>query len=123
MMNFPHQPDQLTTAWLTDTLRQAGVLHKARVVSFERKPISETAALLGQNIIIRLTYDAPEDTVPRSLFAKFALADADKRAHWRTSYIQEVLFYQQFAQRAALPTHARISASLMTRLAISFGDV
>ena len=94
-MDFPHQPDQLTPAWLTDTLRQAGVLHKARVVSFERKPIAETAGLLGQNTIIRLTYHEPEASAPLSLFAKFALADAGQRAHWRTSYVQEVLFYQQ----------------------------
>jgi len=103
-MNFPHQPDQLTAAWLTDTLRQAGVLNGADVASFEVKPLSETAGLLGQNTIIRLAYDTPEDTAPRSLFAKFALADADKRAYWRTSYVQEVLFYQQFAQQVALPT-------------------
>ena len=51
-MNFPYQPEQLTAEWLTDTLRQAGVLHKARIVSFEVKLLSETAGLLGQNTII-----------------------------------------------------------------------
>jgi hypothetical protein len=104
MVNFPHQPEHLTAAWLTDTLRQARVLNEARVVSFEVKPLSETAGLLGQNTIIRLTYDTPEDTAPPSLFAKFALVDAENRAYWRTSYLQEVLFYQQFAQQVALPT-------------------
>ncbi|MCE7988813.1 MAG: DUF1679 domain-containing protein [Caldilinea sp. CFX5] len=104
MMNFPHQPEHLTAGWLTDTLRQAGALHEAQVTSFEVKPISETAGLLGQNAIIRLAYDSPEDTAPPSLFAKFALADAGQRAYWRTSYVQEVLFYQRFAQRVALPT-------------------
>jgi hypothetical protein len=104
MMNFPYQPDQLTTAWLTDTLRQAGVLDKANVVSFEVKPLSETAGLLGQNTIIRLAYDTPEASAPPSLFAKFALADVRQHVHWRTSSIQEVRFYQRFAQRVALPT-------------------
>lgn len=101
-MNFPHQPDQLTAAWLTDTLRQAGVLHKARVVSFERKPISETAGLLGQNTIIRLTYDTPEASAPLSLFAKFAVSNTGLHVHLRSFYIQEVRFYQRFAQRVAL---------------------
>jgi len=50
-MNFPHQPEQLTAAWLTDTLRQAGVLNGANVASYEVKPLSETAGLLGQNTI------------------------------------------------------------------------
>lgn len=103
-MSFPHQPDQLTAAWLTDTLREAGVLHAAHAVSFEVKPFAETAGLLGQNMIVRLAYDMPEDTAPQSIFAKFALADAEKRAGWRTSYVQEVRFYQQFAQQVALPT-------------------
>ena len=103
-MNFPHQPAQLTAEWLTDTLRRAEALNEARVVSFEVRPFAETAGLLGQNMIIRLAYDTPDDTAPRSMFAKFALADADKRAGWRTSYVQEVLFYQRFAQRVALPT-------------------
>lgn len=91
-MNFPHQPEQLTAEWLTDTLRQAGVLNEARVESFEVKPLSETAGILGQNTIIRLAYDTPEDTAPQSLFAKFALSDAEQRAYWRTSYVQEVLY-------------------------------
>jgi hypothetical protein len=41
-MNFPHQPEHLTAAWLTDTLCQVGALHEARVVAFEVKPLSET---------------------------------------------------------------------------------
>jgi hypothetical protein len=96
-VNFPYQPEQLTADWLTATLRQAGVLNEARVVSFEIKPLSETAGLLGQNKIVRLAYDTPEDTAPQSLFAKFALADPVHRANWRTSYLQEVRFYQRFA--------------------------
>lgn len=103
-MNFPHQPDQLTAEWLTDALRQAGVLNEARVVSFEVKPLSDTAGLLGQNTIIRLAYDTIEESAPQSLFAKFALSDAENRAYWRTSYVQEVLFYQRFAHQVALPT-------------------
>lgn len=103
-MNFPRQPEYLTADWLTDALRQAGVLNEARVASFEVKPLSETAGLLGQNTMIHPAYDTHEESAPQSLFAKFALADADKRASWRTSYLQEVRFYQDFAHRVALPT-------------------
>jgi hypothetical protein len=103
-MSFPYQPDQLTTEWLTDTLRQAGALHKARVASFEVKPLSEALGIIGQNTIIRLAYDAIEDTAPQSLFAKFALSDAEQRANWRVTYQQEIRFYQQFVRRVALPT-------------------
>lgn len=103
-MTFPRQPEELTAAWLTETLRRAGVLHVARVVSYEVRPFAETAGLLGQNMIVRLAYDTPEEAAPQSIFAKFALANADKRAGWRTSYVQEVRFYQHFAQRVALPT-------------------
>lgn len=118
-MHFPHQPEQLTAEWLTGTLRQAGVLHAAQVASFAVKPLSETLGLLGPNTIIRITYDTPEVCAPQSLFAKFALADAGHCANWRTSYVQEVLFYQNFPSGRLCPPHARISASLMTRLATS----
>ena len=62
MMTFPHQPEQLTTAWLTDTLRQAGALHEARVVSFEIKPLSDMVGIVGQNTIINLVYDTTGET-------------------------------------------------------------
>ena len=103
-MNFPHQPEQLTAEWLTETLRRAGVLHAARVVSFAVKPLPEALGILGQNMIIGSACHTPEDTAPPSLFAKFALADAGLRADWRTSYRQEVHFYQRFAPWVALPT-------------------
>ena len=48
-MSFPYQPEQLTAEWLTDTLRQAGVLHEAQVVSFVVKPLPETAGIAGKN--------------------------------------------------------------------------
>lgn len=61
-MNFPHQPDQLTAAWLTDTLRHAGALHEARVVSFEVEPLSDTVGIVGQNTIINLVYNTTGET-------------------------------------------------------------
>ena len=103
-MNFPQQPEQVTAEWLTDTLRQAGVLHEARVVSFEVKPLSGIQGALAQNTIITLDYDTFEDDAPQSIFAKFASSDSERRAVLRRIYMQEVRFYQQFAHRVDFPT-------------------
>ena len=103
-MNFPHQPDQLTAKWFTETLRQAGVLKNASVKSFEVKKLSGIQGALAQNTIITLSYDIVEDDAPRSIFAKFASSDPEHRTTFRNVYMQEVRFYQQFAHRVDFPT-------------------
>lgn len=103
-MNFPHQPEYLTAAWLTDTLRQAGVLDRASVRSFEFKPRADAIGLTSQNTIIGLTYDIYEENAPQSLFVKFAFSNSEQRAQMQVAYAQEILFYQQFAQRVRLLT-------------------
>ena len=107
-MNFPYQPEQLTAEWLTDTLRQAGVLNGTHITSFEVKPLSETAGIVGQNTIIRLAYDKRDDAAPKSIFAKFALATEERRTHWQYKYINEVQFYKEFAHQLDVSTpHSR----------------
>lgn len=103
-MNFPHQPEQLTTEWLTGTLRQAGVLNGARVTAFEVQSLSETAGIIGQNTILRLDYDKGGDTAPNSIFAKFTLPSEERRTHWRNMYIKEVQFYKEFVHQVDVPT-------------------
>ena len=103
-MDFPYQPEQLTAEWLTDTLRQAGVLNGTHITSFEVQPLSETAGIVGQNTIIRLAYDKSDDTAPKSIFAKFALATEERRAHWQYKYINEVQFYKEFAHQVDVST-------------------
>ena len=98
-MNFPYEPEQLTTEWLTEILHQAGVLNRARVKSFEVKPLLGIQGTFSQNSIIAMTYDRVEKEAPQSVFAKFAKSDSQQRANIRDAYEQEVQFYQQFAHR------------------------
>ncbi len=103
-MNFPFEPEQLTVEWLTDTLRQANVLQQARIQSFEVKKLSGIQGAIAQNAIITLTYDGAESGAPRSIFAKFAQPDPERRARFRNGYEQEVRFYKDFAHRVDFPT-------------------
>jgi hypothetical protein len=54
-MNFPYQPEQLTVEWLTDTLRQAGVLNGANVISFDEviKGLSAYAAAGVEEVMVQ----------------------------------------------------------------------
>ena len=56
--DFPAQPEQLTEAWLTATLRASGALGADRSVSgFEVTPVGAGTGLLGMVMRIHLRYD------------------------------------------------------------------
>ena len=103
-MNFPFEPEQLTVEWLTDTLRQANVLKQAHVQSFEVKHLSGIQGALAHNSIITLAYDHVEKDAPRSIFAKFAQPDPERRSRMQNAYEQEIRFYKEFAHRVDFPT-------------------
>ena len=57
-MSFPVQPDELTATWLTENLRQAGVLAPDNAVrDFTAKPIGEGIGLLGLVVRAELEYE------------------------------------------------------------------
>ncbi len=58
MANFPVQPHELSAAWLTDRLREAGVLSSDRAVKgFTSNSIGDGVGLLGLVVRLELEYD------------------------------------------------------------------
>jgi hypothetical protein len=90
-----------TTAWLTDTLRTAGVLADGAAVStFETTPIG--TGQMADTTRFSLTYDDP-GAGPASVVGKFASADDQSRGTGLAlrAYEVEVRFYRDVAARIA----------------------
>ncbi len=69
-MGTPRRFVDITPAWLTSMLREADTLRAGAVTAIAIEPIGVGAGFLGQVARLRLTYDRPEDTTPRTLVGK-----------------------------------------------------
>jgi hypothetical protein len=90
------RPEQVTPAWLTDVLREAGALARdARVVALDATPIG--TGQVGANVRFVLTYDG--EPGPSTVVCKFASADPDSAAAGVSTltYETEVAFYRELA--------------------------
>lgn len=101
---FPATPAELSPAWLTRTLRAAGVLREAHVTDLSTIPCG--TGLLGDCHRIFPTYSHPEETAPPTLVGKFAATDAGSREFARAEslYTREVAFYRHLAPRLPVRT-------------------
>jgi hypothetical protein len=63
-METPEHPNGITTDWLTDTLRTAGVLKQARVTSLALQAVGTEKGLTGHLARVRLDYDTGEADRP-----------------------------------------------------------
>ena len=68
MSNFPSQPNELTKAWLSDSLDYA-------VDEFSVEPLGEGVGVIG--LVTRVTMDTSEG--PKTIIAKFPAAAAENR--------------------------------------------
>lgn len=105
--SFPNQPEQLTAAWLTDTLRASGALGADRAVdTFEVSPVGAGVGLLGMVMRLQLTYrDGQPGAEPSSLVVKFAHPVAENRAIAMNTrmYEREVSFFNDIAGSVDVP--------------------
>lgn len=90
------RPEDLTSAWLTASLLEAGLLRDAEVTGFDVEPVG--TGQMGDSFRIHL--DCPGSAgCPKTLVGKFTAADDQSRAtgvSMRTAEV-EVRFYQQVA--------------------------
>ena len=90
------RPEQVTPAWLTDVLREAGALGaEAHVVAFDATSIG--TGQVGANVRFALRYDGAPG--PSSVVCKFASADPQSAATGISTltYETEVAFYRELA--------------------------
>jgi hypothetical protein len=96
---FPFHPEALTSAWLTDRLRESGAIDNARVRSFRCAPVDPHNGMTGVLVRLSLTYDVAEAEAPATLVAKFSQPEPGFRAmvHSMGFFEREVMFYSKFA--------------------------
>lgn len=89
--------EDITTAWLTDALEQAGCLGGGHVVSFTGESMS--VGQLGSVARLTLTYQGAGPDAPPTVMIKLPSKDAGSRAIGVTLgiYEGEVRFYQEIA--------------------------
>ena len=106
MTEFPHQPEGLTAAWLTDRLRSSGAIERASVQVFDCRPLDPHNGMTGVLVRLRLRYDVAERGAPESLVAKFSQPDPEFRAtvHEMGFFEREVRFYEEFAADVPVAT-------------------
>lgn len=94
--------EQITPAWLSDTLAAAGI--KATVIDVKVEPI--IAGYYGCSSRLTLSYDEDEDSLPRSLFLKMATEHQSARENAAEGgmYRYEVGFYKDLAHKANIST-------------------
>ena len=94
--------EQITPAWLSDTLAAAGI--KATVTDVEIEPI--IAGYYGSSSRLTPRYEQDDDSLPRSLFLKMATEheSARERAAEYGMYRYEVGFYRDLADWVNIAT-------------------
>ena len=105
-LKIPNGPDELTTQWLTDALRQSDTIKETAVTSFDASILGEGAGFMGQLAQVTLHYDRPEADAPRSLIAKFPSDIPENRdvGNVFRFYERETRFYQEIANEVELRT-------------------
>lgn len=100
------QPDpaRIDAAWMTQALREAGVLQSARVTEVARTPVGN--GLVADSFRFALSYDRPEPGAPESVVGKFPATDPASRKSGTDHllYVREVSFYRELAATVAIHT-------------------
>lgn len=101
---IPAGPSELTAEWLTEALRERGLLGDASVASFTLQDVGAGVGLLGQLARVTLTYDGPAPDAPPTLVAKFPTMDEGGRGLCIALriYEREVRFYDELARDVQL---------------------
>ena len=104
--SIPASPAEITSAWLTESLRGSGAIAKSNVRSFTPRIIGEGAGFMGQLAQLSLEYDDPEVGAPGSVVAKLPAAAQENReiAQFFRFYEREVRFYEEIADTIELRT-------------------
>jgi aminoglycoside/choline kinase family phosphotransferase len=104
MPRLVSDPAEIDADWLSEALREGGVLPTGRVTDVARKMIG--TGKMGDNVRYTLTYENAPNAAPLSVVAKLPAAEPTARASSvaRQSYLREVRFYQEIAPRIPMRT-------------------
>ncbi len=106
-MNIPDGPEELTPGWLTEALRDTGVITEAAVRSVRVDPAAVRKGNLGRLNRIVLQYDRGEPGAPVSMVTKFHPFEIELREFVAEANRTEVRFYEQVAPNIQMRTPRR----------------
>jgi phosphotransferase family enzyme len=100
-VSFIPTPETVTSAWLTERLREAGHL-TAEVRNFTRERVG--TGQIGKCIRFELRVEGGDPTTPRSLIGKFPSDDPTSRQTGvqLRNFIKEVSFYRELRSRLTI---------------------
>lgn len=105
-VGFPTTLEEVTTEWLTHVLRADGVLDGACVSRVSAEPLGAGVGFMSAMRRLRLDYDDPACSAPRSVIVKLTPPDPGSRVidEAFNFYEKEVAFYREVA--ASTPIRA-----------------
>ena len=106
-MNILDGPEELSPCWLTDALRESGVITDATVESVRVDPASVRKGNLGRLDRIVLEYDHVEPGAPMSIITKFHPSEIELRKFVAEANRTEVRFYEEVAPNLQMRTPRR----------------
>lgn len=111
---IPGAPGDITPAWLTDALREGGVIRESAVTACDVRTIGEGSGFIGQLAQIRPTYDRNEPGAPASIIAKMPGASEGGRqiGNLFDFYHREIRFYEEIAHEVELRTPKRYYSAM-----------
>lgn len=100
MDRFPQTLEALSAEWLTETLREEGVLERARVIRCSAELLGASGeGLIGTVARLRLEYDRAEPGAPSTAIVKLPTLPGKNRdiGELGGDYEREVRFYEELA--------------------------
>ncbi len=103
---LPAKPEDITPAWLTETLRQAGVIDASVVTDIIAEPMAVGVGFGGSLARLTVSYDQPANAGSRTIVAKYPTSHGPTRSLINDMgyYESEVRFYQEMAQGNSIRT-------------------
>jgi hypothetical protein len=99
----PPGPEAITAEWLTEALRTAGAVLRARVAAVDAVDIGQGRGFTGRIARLRLGYDRPEPLAPAQVVAKCGTADPALRPLLAPLFAREIRFYRELGAVAGVP--------------------
>ena len=99
MKKHPKHPDEITQEWLTDLLRESGIIVNSHVSGLKKEQLAKGKAWLSSIIRIELEYSSDEEQAPKSLILKMLSESRENRdfSYELKAYEREINFYNSFA--------------------------
>jgi hypothetical protein len=93
--DVPYTVEDLTAEWLSEGLRESGVLEDAAVTEFTMDVLGEQVGFNGEVVIIAPSYSPPSESAPASLVLKIPTASKNRiMGQTMGLYEKEIRFYR-----------------------------